>query len=74
MIIFDMDGTLTIVGDRLKYLQQTPKDWDAFYEACGEDRPNKHVFNVFVLMCALGSDVRIVTGRRESTRQKTLYW
>jgi len=29
MIVFDIDGTLSIVGDRLKCLKE--KDWDNFY-------------------------------------------
>ena len=38
-IIVDTDGTVSKVGDRLKYLQQEKKDWDAFYEHCDEDEP-----------------------------------
>jgi len=75
MTIFDLDGTLTIVGDRLKYLNRKPKDWDAFYEACGEDKPNEPVIAVFkAIYDWCGHDVKIVTGRRESTRWKTIEW
>ena len=73
MIIFDMDGTLSLPGDRLKYLQQDPKDWDAFYEACDQDAPNAHI----VCLCRQLSGetiIKIVTGRRESVRQKTFDW
>lgn len=73
MYIFDIDGTLSIVGDRIKYLQQTPKNWDAFYEACDEDKLNIPIANICK---SLGQDYVIgyCTGRRESTRTKTELW
>ena len=40
IVIVDIDGTIAKVGDRLKYLQQEPKDWDSFYEHCNEDNPD----------------------------------
>ena len=38
-VIVDIDGTISKVGDRLKFLKQTPKDWDSFYNDCFEDEP-----------------------------------
>ena len=74
MYVFDLDGTLSTVGDRLKYLQQDPKDWDSFYEACGEDEVNLPVFDIYQKLHAFGNPVSIITGRRESVRMKTLDW
>jgi hypothetical protein len=31
-VVIDIDGTISYVGERLKYLQQEPKDWDSFYK------------------------------------------
>jgi len=72
-IIVDIDGTISKVGDRLKYLQQTPKDWDAFYNACFEDEPIQEVVD---MVKKLESDYKIVfcTGRRESVRGVTEKW
>ena len=33
-VIVDIDGTISKVGERLKYLLQSPKDWDSFYNDC----------------------------------------
>ena len=74
MIIFDMDGTLSIVGDRVKYLTQNPKDWNSFYEACDEDLPKTQIIKVLKALEKNGYGIKIVTGRRESTREKTLVW
>lgn len=74
IVVFDIDGTLSIVGDRLKYLQLDPPDWDAFYDACGEDSVNKHIRMIFKSLMTTGHDIRFVTGRRESCRKDTLDW
>lgn len=73
IIIVDIDGTLSKVGDRIKYLQQSPKDWDSFYSACFEDEPIQEITD---LVRFLGGFHRVVfcTGRRESVRKETLKW
>ncbi len=73
MIVFDLDGTLSIVGDRVKFLQQDKKDWDAFYEACGQDEVNEPIAMLYRQLHSVNV-VKVVTGRRESVRQKTLKW
>lgn len=72
-VIVDIDGTISRVGDRIKYLQQDKKDWDSFYEACGEDEP---VWDVINAVWALSDswDIIFCTGRRESVRGKTRVW
>ena len=71
-VVFDMDGTLSIVGDRLKHLKN--KDWDSFYKACDEDKINTPVVSVFKAMRDAGHPIKIVTGRVESVRMKTHQW
>ena len=73
MYIFDIDGTLTIVGDRIKYLQQEKKDWDSFYEACDEDTENRPITDLCRLIMR-EYKVIYITGRRESVRGKTKTW
>lgn len=72
-IICDIDGTITKVGDRLKYLEETPKNWDAFYSACGEDEPNTPIIELLKAVSEYSSIV-FITGRRESCRQDTIHW
>ena len=73
IVIVDIDGTISKVGDRLKYLKQNPKDWDSFYEACGEDEANMPIIKL-VKILQLEYDVVFCTGRRESVRHKTNHW
>lgn len=73
IVVVDIDGTIAKVGDRLKHLQESPKNWDKFYERCNEDEP---IQNIIELVKTLGMKYEIVflTGRRESLREKTLSW
>ena len=73
VVVFDIDGTLSIVGDRLKYLQSSPPDWDAFYDACGTDTCNEPIWAIWRAM-QRNYTIRFVTGRRESCREDTLKW
>jgi len=74
IIVFDLDGTLSLVGDRIKYLSQTPKDWDSFYGACGEDLPNKPIIQILKAMRFSCYEIKIVTGRRQNVRCATRRW
>lgn len=74
IIVVDIDGTIAKVGDRLKYLQQEKKDWDAFYEHCDEDEPIKDIIELLELMQIHEYNIVFCTGRRESVRKKTEDW
>jgi len=74
IVIVDIDGTLAMVGDRIKYLQQPKKDWDKFYEACYEDKPIPEIIDLVQRLSDAKYEIIYVTGRRESVRKKTLDW
>ena len=74
LVIVDIDGTVSRVGDRLTYLVQSPKDWDSFYEDCFDDEPIQEIIDLVVSLFDSGYTIVFCTGRRESTRQKTLNW
>lgn len=74
LILFDLDGTLSILGDRLKYLKSGKEDWDSFFEACTEDLVNEPVAKNFRALKKEGYQIRIVSGRPERIRSKTLNW
>lgn len=72
-VVVDIDGTISKVGDRIKCLEQSPKDWDSFYARCGEDLPNEDVLE---LVKAIQYEYTIIflSGRRESCRKATEEW
>lgn len=72
-IVVDIDGTIAKVGDRLKYLQQVPKNWDEFYNHCDEDSVIQPIARL-VDYLAVDHEIVYCTGRRESVREKTIQW
>ena len=74
IIVVDIDGTVAQVGDRLKYLQQEKKDWDAFYEHCDEDAPIEDMIRLVEDFYEWGYHIVFCTGRREGVREKTRDW
>lgn len=74
IVVVDIDGTVSKVGDRLKYLQQEKKDWDSFYEHCDEDEPIDDMCQLVADLFVLGNDIVFCTGRRSGVRQKTEEW
>ena len=74
IIVVDIDGTIAKIGDRLKIItEQYPRDYDAFYDHCDEDKPIK---DIIALIKPLANEYRIVfcTGRSERCRYQTLIW
>lgn len=52
-------------------------DWQAFYEACDQDKPIEPVLSAFIHLTQgepFNHDVQIWSGRCESVRDKTLNW
>ena len=74
IVIVDIDGTLTLLGDRIKYLHQDKIDWDNFFDACYEDEPIFEIIDLVQRLKYAKYDIIYMTGRRESIREKTLKW
>lgn len=72
-IIFDIDGTITDITHRRKYVKQSPKDWDNFNDLMKDD-----ILQPWAK--ALIKDLRIrykiilITGREERFRRITIDW
>ncbi len=72
-IIVDIDGTVAKVGDRLKYLQSSPPDYDSFYASCFDDDPIQEMVDLVDNLQGI-YEVVFCTGRRESVREATEKW
>lgn len=74
IIICDIDGTVSRVGERLKYLRETPPDWDAFYNDCFDDEPITEMCALVANLRRAGYRIIFCTGRRDVVRAKTEQW
>ena len=72
--IFDIDGTLADVSHRLHYITGETKDWDAFFAACGDDKPIFEVITVARALESAGQAIVYSTGRTEKVRGITVEW
>jgi len=72
-VVFDIDGVLSDAAGRQHFIESHRRDWDAFFDACGED---PLVEDVARLLGLLEPNLRIVllTGRQIRVMPQTLAW
>ena len=74
IVVVDIDGTIAKIGDRLKYItDQNPRDYDAFYDHVGEDKPIKEILAI-VQELSYKYHVVFCTGRAARCRTQTIEW
>ena len=82
IIICDLDGTLCDITHRLHHVEQSPKNWDAFFAGVLGDSVNEPVLRVLQEMtlgncgCSYGERREIIfcSGRPERCRTDTVEW
>jgi len=72
-VVFDMDGVLSDASRRQHFLEYPRRDWEAFFEACGDDAL---IDEVGRLLEVLDPDHRVVllTARPLRVQPQTLAW
>jgi phosphoglycolate phosphatase-like HAD superfamily hydrolase len=72
-VVFDMDGVLSDASRRQHYLDRPFRDWEAFFQACGDD---DLIAEVARLLEVLDTDLRVLllTARPQRVRDQTLAW
>jgi phosphoglycolate phosphatase-like HAD superfamily hydrolase len=72
-VIFDMDGVLSDAVGRQRFIEHGRRDWDAFFDACGDDPVVDEVRTLLALLDA-SLVVLLVTARPMRVRDLTLTW
>lgn len=70
--LFDIDGTALNGEHRLHHIQKSPKDWKAYFAACKDDKPHRHICNLIGDLLRAGRVIIYASGRPETTREDTL--
>ena len=74
-VVFDIDGVLSDAAGRQHYIDGTSRrrDWNAFFEACGDD---PLIDDVAALLHLVESSLKVVllTGRPVRVQRQTLAW
>ena len=69
IVVVDIDGTLSVVGERRKYIAGEPKDWARFYADKFDDDPIPEVCDL-VRELAKTYSILFCTSRSECARPK----
>ena len=72
-MVFDIDGVLSDAVSRQHFLESGRRDWEAFFDACGDD---PLIEEVACLLSLLDPELRIVmlTGRPVRVQPQTVAW
>jgi phosphoglycolate phosphatase-like HAD superfamily hydrolase len=72
-VVFDLDGVLSDAASRQHYIEAGRRDWNAFFDACGDDPLIEEVGRLLLL---LDPTVQIIllTGRPLRVQPQTLAW
>lgn len=71
--VIDIDGTISTVGPRARFLEQVPIDWEAFYADAFDDEPIVPMCNMLQMMKG-NYEIIFCTSRAERSRRKTQCW
>ena len=74
-IVFDLDGTLADIAQRLHFLKTNKKDWDGFFSAIPSDEPIQPLVDLVITLLKVNEKtVLFATSRPERTREDTEAW
>ncbi|MFE9680042.1 hypothetical protein [Streptomyces sp. NPDC006285] len=73
LAVFDLDGTLADTAHRQRFLERSPRDWDAFFAAAPDDPPLAEGV-ALVREHAEECEILYLTGRPERCRKDTEAW
>ena len=72
-MVFDLDGVLSDAASRQHFLDGHRRDWDAFFEACGDDALIEEVARLLSLL-DVELAVVLLTARPLRVQPQTLAW
>ena len=72
-VIFDIDGVLSDAAGRQHYIERGRRDWNAFFEACGDDPVIEEIARLLELLDQ-SLMVVLLTGRPQRVAPQTLAW
>jgi FMN phosphatase YigB (HAD superfamily) len=74
LVIFDIDGTLADISERVHYIKRKPKNWNAFNEGMAKDKAIHSMIRLCTILYASGLYIILCSGRNERNRPETVEW
>lgn len=72
-VVFDLDGVLSDAASRQHFLERPRRDWDAFFEACGDDPLIEEIARLLDLLDEQLAVV-LLTARPARVQPQTVAW
>jgi phosphoglycolate phosphatase-like HAD superfamily hydrolase len=72
-VVFDLDGVLSDAASRQHYLEGPWRDWDAFFESCGDDPLIEEIARLLDLLDP-SLTIVLLTARPSWVQPQTLAW
>ena len=74
IVIFDIDGTLADVSERIHHVRKKPKNWPAFFSGMAQDKAIHSMVRLCNILYATGIEIVLCSGRSEEHRDETVKW
>jgi len=74
IVIFDIDGTLADVSERIHHVRKKPKNWNAFFQEMAQDKAIHSMVRLCNILYASGIQIILCSGRNEEHREQTVEW
>jgi predicted secreted acid phosphatase len=74
IVIFDIDGTLADISERIHHIKRKPKNWNAFNEGIAKDKAIHSMIRLCNILYASGLHIILCSGRNERNRPETVAW
>ncbi|HSI21986.1 MAG TPA: HAD family acid phosphatase [Methylophilaceae bacterium] len=74
IVIFDIDGTLADVSERIHHLRKTPRNWPDFFAGMAQDKAVHAMVRLCNLLFEAGMRIVLCSGRSEEHRAVTEQW
>jgi len=72
-VVFDIDGVLSDAAGRQHFLERGRRDWEAFFQACGDDPVIEEIARLLELLDR-SLNVILLTGRPQRVQPQTVAW
>jgi phosphoglycolate phosphatase-like HAD superfamily hydrolase len=74
IVIFDIDGTLADVSERIHHVKRKPKNWNAFFQGMAQDKAIHSMVRLCNVLYESGVKILLCSGRSEEHRPQTVQW